>query len=183
MCRICRFGPVTASFCFDSIVTPSHCTALHEWLLCCFIATRDLYLTSAALTSTRAAKNHNRNSSETTTRHSSGLRRSGHGSIYSATTSTVQHLQYLSITTTVRSTTARAYEHHPSPTQSPCNPQPVLNLTPSDYTIKMKRNLVIFLIVIILFIVLALIGFAIYGVQHGFSRRRGGASSTSGDDA
>lgn len=46
----------------------------------------------------------------------------------------------------------------------------------------MKRNIVIFLIVLILFIVLALIGFLIWWAQTRFSRGRGGASSTSGDD-
>jgi flagellar biogenesis protein FliO len=46
----------------------------------------------------------------------------------------------------------------------------------------MKRNLVIFLIIIILFIVLALIGFLIWYLQSGV-RGRGAASSTSGDDA
>jgi hypothetical protein len=46
----------------------------------------------------------------------------------------------------------------------------------------MKRNIVIFLIIIILFLVLALIGFLIYRAQAGFSRGQGGASETSGDE-
>jgi len=46
----------------------------------------------------------------------------------------------------------------------------------------MKRNIVIFLIIIILFIILALIGYLIYRAQSGFSRGRGGASETSGED-
>jgi len=46
----------------------------------------------------------------------------------------------------------------------------------------MQRNIVIFLIIIILFVVLALIGFLIYWAQTGFSRRGGGASETSGED-
>lgn len=46
----------------------------------------------------------------------------------------------------------------------------------------MQRNIVIFLIVIILFIVLALIGFLIYWAQNGFNRFRGAASETSGED-
>jgi ABC-type transporter Mla subunit MlaD len=46
----------------------------------------------------------------------------------------------------------------------------------------MQRNIVIFLIIIILFIVLALIGFLIYRAQAGFSRGRGSASETSGED-
>jgi ABC-type transporter Mla subunit MlaD len=45
----------------------------------------------------------------------------------------------------------------------------------------MKRNLVIFVIIIVLFFLLALIGFAIYWAQNGF-RRRGGASETSGEE-
>ena len=47
----------------------------------------------------------------------------------------------------------------------------------------MKGNLVIFVIIIVLFFVLALIGWGIYYAQHGFRRRGGGASETSGDDA
>jgi ABC-type transporter Mla subunit MlaD len=48
----------------------------------------------------------------------------------------------------------------------------------------MQRNIVIFLIIIILFIVLALIGVGIWWLQNGFGRSgRGGASSTSGDEA
>lgn len=46
----------------------------------------------------------------------------------------------------------------------------------------MQRNIVIFLIIIILFILLALIGFGIYWAQTGFSRRGGAASETSGED-
>ncbi len=44
----------------------------------------------------------------------------------------------------------------------------------------MEGNIVIFLIVIILFVVLALVGFAIFYAQTGFSRgAKGGASETS----
>jgi hypothetical protein len=46
----------------------------------------------------------------------------------------------------------------------------------------MKRNLVIFVIIIVLFFLLALIGFAIYWAQNGFRRGRGGASETSGEE-
>ena len=47
----------------------------------------------------------------------------------------------------------------------------------------MKGNLVIFVIVIVLFIVLALVGFLIYWAQTSLGRGGGGeASSTSGED-
>jgi flagellar basal body-associated protein FliL len=47
----------------------------------------------------------------------------------------------------------------------------------------MQRNIVIFLIIIILFVVLALVGFGIYWAQTSMSRgARGGASETSGDE-
>jgi ABC-type transporter Mla subunit MlaD len=46
----------------------------------------------------------------------------------------------------------------------------------------MKRNLVIFLIIIILFVVLALIGFGIYWAQTGFSRTRGGGTESGGSE-
>jgi ABC-type transporter Mla subunit MlaD len=47
----------------------------------------------------------------------------------------------------------------------------------------MQRNIVIFLIIIILFVVLALVGFGIWWAQTGFSRgARGGASETSDGD-
>lgn len=46
-----------------------------------------------------------------------------------------------------------------------------------------QRNIVIAIIIIVLFVLLALIGFGIYWAQNGFSRGRGGASETSGEDA
>jgi len=46
----------------------------------------------------------------------------------------------------------------------------------------MEGNIVIFLIIIILFVVLALVGFAIFYAQTGFNRAaKGGASETSED--
>ena len=50
----------------------------------------------------------------------------------------------------------------------------------------MQRNLVIFVIIIVLFFVLALFGFAIWWAQNGFPRgrrREGTASSTSDGEA
>lgn len=48
----------------------------------------------------------------------------------------------------------------------------------------MKGNLVIFVIIIVLFFLLALIGFGIYWAQTRLGRVRGGGSSaTSGEDA
>jgi len=48
----------------------------------------------------------------------------------------------------------------------------------------MQRNIVIAVIIIILFIVLALIGFGIYWLQTGFSRKgKGGSSSSSEGEA
>ncbi|KAL2354932.1 hypothetical protein BJ546DRAFT_1061221 [Cryomyces antarcticus] len=47
----------------------------------------------------------------------------------------------------------------------------------------MKRNIVIFLIIIILFVVLTIVGFLIYWAQNGFSAfGRRSRSDTSGDD-
>ncbi|KAF2772329.1 hypothetical protein EJ03DRAFT_348708 [Teratosphaeria nubilosa] len=43
----------------------------------------------------------------------------------------------------------------------------------------MQRNIVIFVIIIILFILLALIGFGIYWAQTGFNRTGGGGTTTS----
>lgn len=77
--------------------------------------------------------------------------------------------------------TVDPYNQHPiHPPCSACNPH---DQNSRDHTITMDGNIVIFLIVIILFIVLAIIGFLIYWAQTGFSRGRGGsASETSGDD-
>jgi len=47
----------------------------------------------------------------------------------------------------------------------------------------MQRNIVIFLIIIILFTVLALIGFGIYWAQTGFSRGARGAGSETTEEA
>ncbi|TKA68209.1 hypothetical protein B0A49_07467 [Cryomyces minteri] len=50
-------------------------------------------------------------------------------------------------------------------------------------TATMKRNIVIFLIIIILFVVLTIVGFLIYWAQNGFSAfGRRGRSDTSGED-
>ncbi|KAK5008230.1 hypothetical protein LTR28_004260, partial [Elasticomyces elasticus] len=45
----------------------------------------------------------------------------------------------------------------------------------------MQRNIVVFVIIIVLFVLLALIGFGIYWAQNGFSRGRGVRSESSSE--